>query len=263
MDRLYRHVAIIAAMLALHACGIDEKHPGHEKPAIDTPTVSEVKKELPKPVIDTAALRNIEPGELEKSLIAAGLVNIRDVDSTIVIDLKYSSTDNFLGIDVYGDLQNCYLQPDVADKLALAQLFLRSKFPYYSIIVYDGARPRRIQQLMWDTIAIESTERPKYLSNPKYGSLHNYGAAVDVSIVNEEGMPLDMGTPYDYFGELAYPEREEQMVKEGKLTQRQIMNRELLRSVMEQAGFFNIQTEWWHFNSCYRNEAMGKYKILE
>jgi zinc D-Ala-D-Ala dipeptidase len=217
----------------------------------------------PRPVVDTAALRKIEPGELERSIIAAGLVDIHSVDSTIVVDLKYSSTDNFLGMDVYGDLENCYLQPEVADKLALAQLFLKTRYPYYNIVVYDGARPRRIQQLMWDTIQVPPSERPKYLSNPRYGSLHNYGAAVDVSIVNEDGIALDMGTPYDYFGELAYPEREEVMVKEGKLTYRQVLNRYMLRTVMEKAGFFNIQTEWWHFNSCYRSEAMIKYRIVE
>jgi D-alanyl-D-alanine dipeptidase len=233
----------------------------HTHPAGDTVPVQ--LSDLPKPVVDTHALRMIEPGELERSIIASGLVNIKDIDSSIIVDLKYSSTDNFLGIDVYGDLSNCYLQPDVADKLALAQLFLKSKYPYYSIIVYDGARPRRIQQLMWDTINVESSERPKYLSNPRYGSLHNYGAAVDISIVDEDTIALDMGTPYDYFGELAYPEMEEQMIEEGKLTHRQVLNRELLRSVMEKAGFFNIQTEWWHFNSCYRNEAMMRYRILE
>jgi zinc D-Ala-D-Ala dipeptidase len=215
------------------------------------------------PPVDTHALRQIEPGELERSIRNAGLVDIKEIDPTIQVDLKYSSTDNFLGIDVYGDLENCYLQPDVADKLSLAQMLLKTKYPYYSIIVYDGVRPRRIQQLMWDTIRVERSERPKYLSNPQYGSLHNFGAAVDVSIVNQEGTALDMGTPYDFFGELAYPELEEEMLEQGKLTQRQVLNRELLRSVMEQAGFFNIQTEWWHFNSCYRREAVLKYRIVE
>lgn len=202
-------------------------------------------------------------GKLEQSIIDAGLVNIRTIDSSIVVNLKYSTNDNFLGNDIYGDLENAYLQKDVTEKLKMAQLFLKSKFPFYSLIVYDAARPRSIQRIMWDTLKISSNEKIKYLSNPKYGSLHNYGAAVDISIVDEKDIVLDMGTKYDCFDELAYPVKENQFLKEGKLSNEQIANRQLLRSVMQKAGFFNIQTEWWHFNSCYRNTAIERYKIIE
>jgi D-alanyl-D-alanine dipeptidase len=164
---------------------------------------------------------------------------------------------------VYGDLENAYLQKDVAEKLVLAQLFLKSKFPYYSLIIYDAVRPRKVQKIMWDIIQVPKEEKTKYLSNPISGSLHNYGAAVDVSIIDERGTELDMGTKYDYFGELAYPEKEEQMIKEGKLTYKQIENRKLLRNSMEQAGFSPLETEWWHFNSCSRVAAMQKYSIIE
>ena len=200
---------------------------------------------------------------IERNLIEAGLVDIKDLDSTISINLKYSTTDNFLGKDIYGDFEKAYLQKDVAEKLLLAQLFIKSRFPYYSLVVFDAARPRSIQHLMWDRIQVANSEKIKYLSNPEFGSLHNYGAAVDLSIINKEGIELDMGTKYDHFGELAYPEKEEQLVQEGKLTREQISNRGLLRNAMEQAGFFNIQTEWWHFNSCYREVAKIKYKIIE
>jgi zinc D-Ala-D-Ala dipeptidase len=200
---------------------------------------------------------------MEQRIIEAGLIDIKTIDTSIVVDLKYSTKNNFLGIDVYGDFNKCYLQPDVAEKLKTAQQLLKSKFPYYSLIVYDAVRPRSIQYKMWDTINVSYYDRPKYLSNPKYGSLHNYGAAVDVSIINENGYELDMGTAFDYFGELAYPEKENSMLAEGKLTRTQWLNRELLRDVMKQAGFFNIQTEWWHFNSCYRSQAIVKYKIVE
>ena len=116
---------------------------------------------------------------------------------------------------------------------------------------------------MWDTIAVPYSEKSKYVSNPKNGSLHNFGAAVDLSIVDQNGIELDMGTKYDYFGELAYPREEERMIKEGKLTHIQLLNRELLRTVMIAGGFFGITTEWWHFNSCKRNEAYSRYKIIE
>ena len=199
----------------------------------------------------------------EKSIIDCGLVDIKTIDSSIIVDMKYSTTDNFIGVDVYGDFNKCYLQPDVAEKLKSAQRYLKEKYPYYSLIVYDAARPRSVQRIMWDTVKIPIMERTKYLSNPNGGSLHNFGAAVDISIVDEHGHTLNMGTPYDYFGELAYPREEDRLVAEGKLTNKQILNRDILRSVMYKAGFWGIATEWWHFNSCTRDAAYQKYKIIE
>jgi D-alanyl-D-alanine dipeptidase len=200
---------------------------------------------------------------IEQRIRNAGLVDIATIDSTIFVDLKYSTADNFLGLDVYGDFDKCYLLPDVAEKLKCSQEALRSRFPFYRLLVFDAARPRSIQAKMWDTINVPYYERSKYVSNPANGSLHNFGAAVDLSIMDERGIELDMGTPYDYFGELAYPREEERMLEEGKLTHIQLLNRELLRSVMEEGGFMGITTEWWHFNSCSRNEACEKYRIIE
>ena len=201
--------------------------------------------------------------DFERILIANGLVNVHDVDSTIKVLLRYSTTNNFLGIDMYGDFDQAYLQPDVAQKLKKAQKYLKDTFPNYSLIIYDAVRPRSIQQMMWDSIKVSHKLRPKYLSNPKYGSLHNFGAAVDISIVDSSGKPLDMATDFDSFKELAYPIMEKTLLKKGLITQTQINNRKLLRKVMEKAGFFNIQTEWWHFNSCYRKVARTKYKLIE
>ena len=199
----------------------------------------------------------------ERTLINAGLVNIKMLDSSIIVDLKYSTNDNFLLTDVYGDLNNAYLQQEVVAKLLRAQQLLKLRFPYYSLIVYDAVRPRSIQLKMWDSIDVPAYERSKYVSNPHNGSLHNYGAAVDLSIIDDNGIALDMGTPYDFFGEMAYPREEQRLLQEGKLTYKQLNNRKILRDVMAQAGFSGITTEWWHFNSCSRNEAAGRYKIVE
>lgn len=201
--------------------------------------------------------------EIEKRILAAGLVDVKELDTSIVVDLKYSTSNNFLGIDMYGDFDKCYLQPDVAEKLICSQKILKAKFPFYSLIVFDAVRARSIQRKMWDTIDVPYFERSKYVSNPNNGSLHNFGAAVDVSIIDAHGIELDMGTPYDYFGELAYPREEDRMLEEGKLTHIQLLNRKLLRDVMELGGFMGITTEWWHFNSCYRTEAYEKYTIIE
>lgn len=233
--------------------------PEHKKNTEQRQKIADItiREDIPSSTVDQPI------GTLEKKMINAGLININELDSTIVVDLKYSSTDNFLHTDVYEDLDKCFLQRDVAEKLVLAQMLLKSQYPYYSLIVYDGARQRSVQKKMWDILKLPVREKTKYLSNPNSGSLHNFGAAVDLSIVDEKNKELDMGTKFDYFGELAYPEKEEQLNIHGELSFNQISNRKLLRSVMEQAGFFNIETEWWHFNSCSRAVAMKKYKIIE
>lgn len=200
---------------------------------------------------------------LEKKLIAFGLVNIKDLDSTILVSLKYATSDNFLHRNLYGELKNCYLQKDVALKLVSAQKLLKEKYPFYSLIVYDGVRPLSIQQKMWDELKVPEKMKDKYVSNPEVGSLHNFGCAVDLSIVNEDGWEVDMGTPYDYFGELGHPVAEPRMIEEGKLSWRQFENRKLLREVMTESGFTGITTEWWHFNGSSLKIAGEKYHLVD
>lgn len=212
---------------------------------------------------DTVQTVTIPISNLEQKLIDHNLVNVQELDSTIQIDLRYATTNNFLSEVLYDSLDACYLLPEVANKLKLAQQILKSKYPYYSLKVFDGVRPRSVQQKMWDLLDKPLKEKPKYVSNPKNGSLHNFGAAVDLTIVNEKGEQLDMGTPYDYFGELAYPRLEQKHLESGALTKEQYLNRLLLREVMQNAGFMPITTEWWHFNSCYRKEAWANYTIVE
>lgn len=213
---------------------------------------------------DTAALPVVPvKSAIELEMEELGLVNITSLDSTIKVDLRYSTENNFTGKDMYGDLNSCYLQKDVAEKLVNAQAALRSRYPYYSLLVFDGARPVSIQQLMWDSVELSPMDRQKYLSNPANKSLHNYGAAVDLTIVDEAGHELDMGTPYDYFGELAHPRKEAYYFETGELSATQIANRELLREVMRTAGFSRIETEWWHFNSTSRIRASEIYPVIE
>lgn len=219
---------------------------------------------------DTVAIQREESNTLQDSsdvlaayLDSLGLVNIHSLDSSIKIEIRYSGVNNFVGKDLYGEFNSCYLQEDVAIKLQTAHALLRKKFPYYRFLVFDGARPVSVQKMMWDSVNLSPAERQKYLSSPGNYSLHNFGAAVDLTIVDEDGRELDMGTPYDYFGTEAHPEREQALFQEGKLTATQIMNRELLRTVMQQAGFSGIETEWWHFNSCSRVRAAEIYPLVK
>jgi len=200
-----------------------------------------------------------DTSELERVYIFLKLQNVQALDSTIQVDLRYATKNNFMKMDMYGDINQAYLQKDVAKKVVIAQQLLKDTLPFYSLIIYDATRPVSIQQLMWDKIKVPVNKKSKYLSNPKYGSLHNYGAAVDLSIVDENGKALDMATPFDSFQKLAYPFYQEQYHKSGKLSEKQYQNRVLLQSIMKKAGFMGITTEWWHYNSCYRKTAQNIY----
>ena len=201
--------------------------------------------------------------DLEKSLQEQGLVNIQKEISGIQVELKYSTVDNFFQQDVYGDLTQCYLQPVAATMLGKAQASLQKEYPNLSLLVYDGVRPLRVQQILWDSLDKPDSIKPLYVSDPKIGGLHNYGLAVDLTIFDlKSGKPLDMGTPFDYFGFPAYPDRELQMLAEEKITKTQVGNREILRKVMKGAGFTGIGSEWWHFNAFSRKEAEEKFSII-
>lgn len=202
---------------------------------------------------------------LEQKIIDSGLVNIQDIDSTILIDVKYSSLDNFMKKDLYGSLNRIYLQEEVAIRLSKAQNALKERDSTLSLIVFDGVRPSSVQQNMWDALdTIPFHERIKFVSNPKNGSLHSYGCAVDLTIYDhKKDTFLDMGAGYDDLRKIAYPRFEEKFLETGELTEEQYQNRQLLRSVMRKGGFWVIQTEWWHFNAFSREKAKELYHIVE
>lgn len=196
-----------------------------------------------------------------ENLSSNDLIDVTSLNNQILVKLIYSTTDNFLKEDSYGDLEICYLRRIAAEKLNKAQELLSQKRKGYHLLVYDGLRPRSVQFKMWEIV--KGTKKQKYVAQPTRGSIHNYGAAVDLTIADENGMPLDMGTPFDYFGDLAQPRYENNFLAEGKLTKTQIANRKLLRSIMIEAGFQMINIEWWHFNAFPISEVKKRFKIVE
>ncbi len=206
---------------------------------------------------------NKDTSDFEKFLLRQGLIRVRDYNKAIQVELKYATMDNFMGRNMYGNFQEAYLRKEVALKLISAQHLLEKIKPDYRLIIYDAVRPLSVQKLMWDSVDVSPFVKYKYLSNPKYHSLHNYGAAVDLSILDENGKPLDMGTPFDCFCELAYPYFEKRFLKNGKLTREQYQNRLLLRNIMQKNHFSGISTEWWHFNYCSRKFAQAHFPLIE
>jgi len=199
--------------------------------------------------------------ELEARMIASGLVNVKEVDPDLLVDLKYASHKNFMGADVYGGLRSCYLQPEPANMLKRAHEILKKRRSDLRLLLADGCRPRSVQNRMWRIV--KGTPMQRYVAEPSRGSMHNYGAAVDITLADENGRSLDMGTPIDYFGVLAQPAEEMRFLKEGKLTEQQVVDRRLLREVMVEAGFIPLRIEWWHFNAFPNEVVRKKYRIIE
>lgn len=198
--------------------------------------------------------------EGEKYLQSMGLVDVQTIHPEIKVNLAYATSANFTGQILYPDIKRAFLQPTIAEKLAKAQDYLAAIDSNYSILVLDAVRPRYVQRNMW-TWAVENN-LTKYVAAPTLGSVHNYGCAVDVTIMAKDSL-LDMGTAYDYFGPEAEPRYNLKLYKEGVLTKEHLMNRALLKDVMRKAGFRTIQTEWWHYNGVSKENARRYFKIIE
>ncbi|RJQ68993.1 MAG: peptidase M15D vanX D-ala-D-ala dipeptidase [Desulfobacteraceae bacterium] len=199
---------------------------------------------------------------LEERLIQAGLVDVRLLDTSIRVDLKYARADNFMGASAYGELARAYLHPEAARKLAKASRILQERYPHLRILVLDAARPRSVQHKMWKIVA--GTAMQPYVANPHSGSMHNFGAAVDVTLYDMETQArLDMGTAIDFFGPLAQPSLEVKFLQEGKLSEQHIQNRLIMRTAMRDAGWHVLTIEWWHFDAFPRDYTRRKYSMID
>lgn len=213
-------------------------------------------KEIQKEAVDSFAI------VYEQCLQDAGLIDLKTIDSSIALKLKYATTDNFMHINLYHSFAKCYLHPETASKLKVAQNKVQMNNQKLRLVIFDATRPSIVQQMMWDSTKMNIIEKRKFLSNPKNFSIHNFGLAVDCSLIDEQGTLIDMGTEYDYAGEKAYPCKEQEMLLQGELTEEQIAHRRLLRNAMLDAGFSSNPYEWWHFNVCSRAKAKKAYNRI-
>ena len=164
----------------------------------------------------------------------------------IAIDLRYATPNNFVGRDLYSPYDCAWLHVQAAEALEKVVAWLRARRPGCTPLVLDALRPQRVQQQLWD--ALDGTDLQMYLANPVRGSIHSYGMALDITILDEQGRELDMGTGFDDMTELSHPALEDAHLAGGQLTGQQLANRLLLREAMNHAGFVGIRTEWWHFD---------------
>jgi D-alanyl-D-alanine dipeptidase len=118
--------------------------------------------------------------------------------------------------------------------------------------------------MMWDSLKMPNDKKFNYLSPPRETSLHNYGCAVDLTIMSLTSKSgIDMGSDFDTFEKISQPVYEQQFLKTGLLPQTAFENRCLLRWVMRKAGFNPIPSEWWHFSYGNKIQAATKFKLIQ
>ncbi len=199
--------------------------------------------------------------DYDKEFAKMGFVDVQKLDPTIQVDLKYSSTDNFMGVNMYGDLYKAYLRPEIAKMVVNAQKYLKEINPEYTLVIYDAARPLSAQRMMYEKV--QGTKFSQYVAKPvNGGGYHNYGCAVDVTIMYK-GKPLDMGAVFDEFSTLSHIDNEQQNLKAGKLSQEAYDNRQILRKVMRKAGFHTYRCEWWHFQYYSKKYMRTHFKSID
>jgi len=195
-----------------------------EKPideAIEIDSVVEKKDELKK------SFRTFE------NLSDTTFVRLADFSDGFAFDMRYATDNNFLKEQVY-ECAECYTR--VKTVKALLDANADFKKSGVKIKFYDCYRPNSVQYKMWEIVP-----NPQYVANPKKGSIHNKGGAVDITLVTLSGKELDMGTDFDFFGKRAYHDNFD-------LPQEILDNRKLLKETMEKHGFWSTRTEWWHYN---------------
>jgi D-alanyl-D-alanine dipeptidase len=164
----------------------------------------------------------------------------------LAVDLRYAGPRNFVGRDVYSPHDCAWLHCKSAAGLRHAAALINQRGNGARIVVLDALRPHRVQIELWNSLA--GTGLQMYLAPPERGSIHSYGMAVDVGVLDADGVELDMGTSFDEMTALSHPEFEAAHLQTGQLGATQHANRLLLRNAMTEAGFAGIATEWWHFD---------------
>ena len=173
-------------------------------------------------------------------------VLLKGLSSDFVFDMKYATPDNFLKQAVY-ECGECYLRKKTAEALVKANEEFKTLG--YRIKLFDCYRPLEVQKKMWKILP-----GTHYVANPAKGSKHNRGAAVDLTLVDKDGKELDMGTPFDFFGEKAHHTC-------TTLPKKVLENRKLLKDILNKYNFKSIYSEWWHYE--YRPEMQSKVENFQ
>ena len=176
-----------------------------------------------------------------------GLVELKNLDSTLKLDIRYATDANFMGRAVYASAR-AFLLRDAADALIRVHRSLRADG--YGLLIFDGYRPWSVTKIFWD----ETTpEKRIFVADPAKGSVHNRGCAVDLSLFDlKTGLEVPMPSEFDEMTERSF-------IAYAGGTAEARTARDLLKRAMERHGFSGIQYEWWHFNF----QDWEKFPILD
>jgi len=171
------------------------------------------------------------------------LIDVSEITNEILFEIRYATDRNYFKKRLYEN-DKCILRYGTAKKLIKANEYLMSFG--YKLKVWDAYRPLSVQKLMWDQIKDEN-----FIAPPWRGSIHNRGAAVDVTLVKISGEEVEMPTDFDDFTEKA-------SIYFNDCSVNALFHRELLAEAMTHNGFKRIESEWWHFY----DEEYNKYCII-
>jgi D-alanyl-D-alanine dipeptidase len=176
----------------------------------------------------------------------ADLVELVKLDPTIKLEIRYATTNNFLGTKFY-DEARAFMQRPAAEAVVRANASLKSLG--YGLLIHDAYRPWYVTKMFWDATPLD---KRWLVANPSSGSKHNRGEAVDLTLYDlATGVPVQMPSTYDESTDRAYAD-----YPGGTTAQR--WRRAVLRRVMEAQGFTVNPTEWWHFDyKDWRQYAIG------
>lgn len=191
------------------------------------------REDTPREEIIAEAKPVINYDSIFQSLPDDALVEIAKWDTSFVLDIRYATKNNFTQTVLY-PCGRAFLRKKAA--LALLQAHQEFKELGYRLKIWDAYRPHAVQFKMWKIIPND-----RYVGNPALGSVHNRGVAIDVTLVDQKGKELDMGTAFDHFGVEAH-------ISNQNLSPEVLENRKRLRDILGKHGFAPIESEWWHYN---------------
>jgi D-alanyl-D-alanine dipeptidase len=179
----------------------------------------------------------------------------------IAVDLRYAGTRNFVGRDLYGELDCSWLHRLAAAGLERAAARLAELAPGHRLLVLDALRPHRVQRQLWDHL--DGTGLREYVADPAIGSIHSFGMALDVTVIDADGRELDMGSGFDEMTEASHPRLETAHLARGVLAPAHVHHRRLLRDALAAGGFDGIDNEWWHFDMLDRTHVRRHFVRVE
>jgi zinc D-Ala-D-Ala dipeptidase len=189
----------------------------------------------PVPELRAEALRASPPHE-QGNFRKPDLVELTRLDPTIKLDIRYATTNDFLGTPLYTQAR-AFLQRPAAEALVRAHRDLKAQG--YGLIIHDGYRPWYVTKIFWDATP---NDKKIFVANPAEGSRHNRGSAVDLSLYDlKTGKEVKMPSGYDEMTNRAYADY-------AGGTSEERTRRSVLRHAMEKQGFLVNPTEWWHFD---------------